>query len=431
MVYKQRAEAQLLKKKADWRTIQSRQQTEAFLPIHTFVKAGASISIAERVATSLTPHFDPNRNDIWSKRLNTLRRFVSLVSRWLIRKRVTDRIGKIRETFLNNGAISREEVLAFIERENLAYRKSGGKNTLLKPSSNNTSTARVSTSNEVKLSESDAIVKSQQDAGTPAPVSVAAMVFTSTNEIQLTREFNESVLQKSAAGEIMDFNPQMIRRILFPKSSSNGNGAGSRKAIPPPDLRKTLLQFNDKTFYQLKVRPEFVTMGYGTLVAPASPVFYPPNTEKTLRKGAPEELFLRPAADSKVPVEDLNKLLNDSPSEASVPKFLKDLRVIKLDIPVQGEVVPSKGTDESSGLGLPENGEPPLWLSAEAEWKPAERDFFRALPEYRMLVQAPRRCEIDVDWILRPNLSAEKLIYQPDSSLRTRFAGTNSLILVK
>ena len=46
LVYKQRAEAKLLKRKADWRNVQSRQKTETFLPTHTYVKAGASVVVA-------------------------------------------------------------------------------------------------------------------------------------------------------------------------------------------------------------------------------------------------------------------------------------------------------------------------------------------------------------------------------------------------
>ena len=49
--------------------------------------------------------------------MNTLRRFISLVSRWIIRKRVTQRMGKITQLFLNNGAITKEQVKEFIEQE--------------------------------------------------------------------------------------------------------------------------------------------------------------------------------------------------------------------------------------------------------------------------------------------------------------------------
>ena len=216
-----------MKRKADWRNIQSRQKTETYLPTHTYVKAGASVIVAERIVSTLNPHFDPNRNDIWAKRLNTLRRFITIVSRWLIRRRVTDRVRKMREVFANNGATTREEVLAFIDRENTAYRKSGGKNTLVKPTTSGSTLTRNapnSFSIESKM-EITAAHQPQQEAVDPAaPASVAVMVFSASNDMQVTREYNESILQKSTAGEIADFTPQMIRRILFPKCSPQGSG---------------------------------------------------------------------------------------------------------------------------------------------------------------------------------------------------------------
>lgn len=224
LVYKQRAEAKLLKRKADWRNVQSRQKTETFLPTHTYVKAGASVVVAEKIVSTLTPHFDPNRNDIWAKRLNTLRRFISLVSRWLIRKRVTDRIKMMQEVFINNGATTRDEVLAFIDRENIAYRKSGGKNTLVKPTASGGSTLTRNAQNSSSTESKMETISQQGSVDPAAPASVAVMVFSASNDMQLTREYNESILLKSTAGEIADFSPQMIRRILFPKCSPQGSG---------------------------------------------------------------------------------------------------------------------------------------------------------------------------------------------------------------
>ena len=178
-----------------------------------------------------------------------------------------------------------------------------------------------------------------------------------------------------------------------------------------------MLHFNDKTFFQLKVRPEFVTLGYGTVASPPTPVFYPPCADKNLRTGAPEETFLRSAADAKVTSADLSKLLSDSPGDASVPQILKDLRS-----KVLGAVPPTAGEAANESVPSPEIGlVTPQWLTGDAaEWKTSERDFFQVLPQYRTLVRAPRRSELDADWILRPNLSAQTLVYKPDSSLRTR-----------
>lgn len=139
--------------------------------------------------------------------------------------------------------------------------------------------------------------------------------------------------------------------------------------------------------------------------------------DKDLRVGAPEETFLRSAADAKITSADLSKLQADSPEDASVPQILKDLRR-RVETAVSSNDVAGNETAPSPEKSLVT----PQWLNGDAaEWKTSERDFFQVLPEYRVLVRAPRRCELDADWILRPNLSAQSLVYKPDTSLRTRY----------
>lgn len=135
-VYKQRKVALLHKKRAEWRAVQGRRHTGLYPPMHQHVKAGTSAETAKRIL-SLTavnpsatlastaeapphtalmpPHFDPNRNDIWVKRMNTLRRFISVVSKWLIRRRVQQRMHRVMTMFHDNQCHTREEIRAFIE----------------------------------------------------------------------------------------------------------------------------------------------------------------------------------------------------------------------------------------------------------------------------------------------------------------------------
>jgi hypothetical protein len=136
-VYKQRKVALLHKKRAEWRTVQSRRHTGLHPPTHPHIKAGTSAETAKLIlsltsvnpaatlantginsastAALMPPHFDPNRNDIWAKRMNTLRRFISIVSKWLIRKRVQERMHKVMTMFHDNQCHTREEIRAFIE----------------------------------------------------------------------------------------------------------------------------------------------------------------------------------------------------------------------------------------------------------------------------------------------------------------------------
>ena len=60
--------------------------SSAFLVLPFFLPPSLSPS------PSLLPLPPPPRNDIWAKRMNTLRYFVSMVTRWIIRRRVQQRL---------------------------------------------------------------------------------------------------------------------------------------------------------------------------------------------------------------------------------------------------------------------------------------------------------------------------------------------------
>jgi hypothetical protein len=59
-------------------------------------KASAHAAVIRQAQTTLKPSFDTNRNDIWSKRMNTLRFFISAVSTWIVRSRAGKRLAKIQ-----------------------------------------------------------------------------------------------------------------------------------------------------------------------------------------------------------------------------------------------------------------------------------------------------------------------------------------------
>ena len=92
----QRKLMSLRRKRSDWRVTQSRQHNKLFPPTHANVKAGAPTAVVRQAMRLLTPSFDTNRNDIWAKRMNTLRYFVSMVTRWIIRRRVQQRLVVIK-----------------------------------------------------------------------------------------------------------------------------------------------------------------------------------------------------------------------------------------------------------------------------------------------------------------------------------------------
>jgi hypothetical protein len=149
-------------------------------------------------------------------------------------------------------------------------------------------------------------------------------------------------------------------------------------------------------------------------------VYFPTWSNKDLRLGAPEECALRPPADSKVTDEDMVKWVPESLTAAE-PALLKQLRESGLPPapPAQSaaptSTAPPAAAKDSTNAIVDAM---PAWLtSGEDCWDTADVDFLHPTPGLRVFGAVPRRCELDSDWILRPD--SEVLVYERDPSLRT------------
>lgn len=268
VVYQQRLVTDLHKRRSEWRAIQARQTTSLYSYVHPYYKAGAPADFAHETMNTISPLFDANRNDIWGKRMNTLRRFISLVGRWIIRERVTRRVGKITQLFLDHGATTKEQVKEFIEQENMLSKKRTGQ----APKAPGTPSNAVSFEDTKKTSEGAAA------AAAVAPATVASMVFSTANDELTRREINEATAPQL---DEININSEMCRRSLFPQCYVEDSGGGSRVEIQQKDI-KSLIEFDDRTFFQLKVQPEYQTLEYGPHSMPAcTSLYFPPSYEDT------------------------------------------------------------------------------------------------------------------------------------------------------
>lgn len=106
---------------SEFKNNQGRNLTEKYASSHVFMKAGASIDLSRKLQSDLQSKsivtFDINRNDLWVKRMNTLRKFISLVSKWIIRNRMKKRCRKIFEFLVYNNLYTREAVREFIDKD--------------------------------------------------------------------------------------------------------------------------------------------------------------------------------------------------------------------------------------------------------------------------------------------------------------------------
>lgn len=279
IVYQQRKVAALHKKRAEWRLVQGRTHTGLHPPTHPQIKAGTSAETAKLIlalsntsnnrtfaaetmntSSAMTPpHFDPNRNDIWAKRMNTLRRFISLTSKWILRRRVKERMNKVMKLFHDNGAHTREEIRAFIEN---AADKKGKK-------------GASATQNDGIFTVAEGSKGSDYAPDRGRPASVSAMVFSEPNPALVNREQNAGILaaaaEKVQRGE-SEITADMARRILFPQCNPSHGGSGSRETLKVPNTQ-ALVQFDDRTFYQLKVKPEYQIIGTWSCVFSCASLF--------------------------------------------------------------------------------------------------------------------------------------------------------------
>jgi hypothetical protein len=408
-IFHQRAIAHLHKKRTEWRGILSRQKTVLYPPNHPYIKGGTSSESGAFVLTNLVPLYDPNRNDVWAKRINTLRRFISIVSRWINQNRVKRRMDKVKALFARNGAFTREDVLAFIIAENEANRKAGSSKAVASGPSGEEKSLSVRFNTDALNANTVAKAK---------PASVAVMVLEKPNGILTNREYNDSIISAanaSASADSASFD--MVRRILFPKPSAVGGTGQSKAEIASAGIQSPIA-FDDRTVFQLKIRPQYVTLGYSTQSIPAVPVYFPPCSDKMLRSGAFEELALRPPADGDVPLDTVSQWLVTPPAE---PAAVSQLRGAGMAMRVAAaakffaktsELTHSAKTDTAAADVVPS------WMNVDASWSQAEVNFFAPVASFRNYVSGPRRCELDNDWVNRPN--SETLVYVAETSLRSR-----------
>ena len=371
LVCRQRVQAHRHKQRASWRAASSRQHTASFPPADAQFKAGASTEVSKRAATTLQPSYDTNRNDIWAMRMNTMRRLISLVSKWLVRKRLDRRMAKVKKRF--DGFANKEEAKDFIARENAEAKAAG-------PSA----TAVAGTKTVPALTEIDTANFSKPDYS-----SVSELVCAAPSDIAARKEKSDKII----ATNRFEITANMIRRVLFPKFIAEETS--SRSEISAESI-ETVPEFDDRTFFPLKSRPEFVSMGYlPHKLPPTALTFSAAAKGVSSRKGAAEEAVLRPAADLIIKYVDL---LSNIPPE---PPGLAQLRKIE----------PSEADVDESTIATPE------WLTMEPSWEVKELNFFCSRPEHRTYMQEPFRSEISESWKLRPH--AERLEYDEDGSLRS------------
>ena len=201
----------------------------------------------------------------------------------------------------------------------------------------------------------------------------------------------------------------VMKRVLFPKCIiEEGDALQTLRA----ESIESLVHFDDRTFFQLKVRPEYAAMRYAPHKVPELPLFFPTERDRPMRTGAPEEYALRHPADGSVSIQTL---LSNMPSE---PSGITAMRTAITALSSSSSAASSALTAHTGTHSAP------AWLVSEPaddEWTAGDIDYFKPRPDLRMYTAAPLVKETDPDWILRPCAADEtQLKWRDDDSVRTR-----------
>jgi hypothetical protein len=394
VILKQRKQSDYHKKRASWRKVQSNQHTKYFHESHASVKAGNNHATSLKVINELVPHFDPNKNDIWSKRINTARKLVSLVSKWMMNNRVNHRLRKVRQFFKDNGVTTNAEGRKLVENENFSAKSKPG----------------TITSNKKK----DSSLNNEIDSLVRFP-SVALMVCSKLDPRVIQRQLNETIISNGS------FNPSVksCRRNLFPLYKVEESA--ERTAIPVATIKQPIT-FEDKTYFELQIKPDYITMEYTLMKPPVMPMYFPPCDDQITRVGAFEEVSLRPQADRELTLETC---LNSMPP---TPPILAEYHNYKTLIAPQVPTVKSSNDDDdddesiTKGVvlkSIEDNFIKPAWLDSEAVWDTDELDFFRVRHDLRVYMPEPKLTECDNEWLLRPK--GMPIEMDVDNSLRNKW----------
>jgi hypothetical protein len=404
VVIEQRRVAALHNSRDAWRMVQAREGNKLFAPQNVNQKAGAPAVVAAELENTLTPSFDTNKNDIWGKRMNSLRRFIALTSRWIVRRRLDVRMAKIQETLTNAGVTTREEAKAWVAQESDSYKSKTGVAT-----GGGKKKVAAATSND-------------------RPEKLAELVCALPNE-ELEKNLKVTDIIGTAKFNV---DHSMVRRVLFPRFAPDD--AAVRVEVEPVGIYSDGA-FDDRTYFQLKVKPEYLALGYTHQVVPAVPFNFPVST-KSLRAGAKEESTLREAVDVEVLRDYLvDTELAEDEAQAAITDDLFGRSSGFFASVIRGKKTPAEveedlklGREDATGDGAPvQFGDDilygsPAWIHKEAGWNALERDFFRPRPDLRTYVPRLMHKETDADWRLRPG--REPLEFPEDRSTLARLLET-------
>jgi hypothetical protein len=286
--------------------VHRRQHTSSTSSSLSIAKFGVEQSVLQQAIKSLTPSFNQNRNNIWSKRMNSLRFFILTVSRWIIRRRADIRLIMMKKNLL----------LAIGEIENISNSSSstgyhGNMDIFASRVFISTSSIEEEPSTEASLlvTRKD-LVRKWLEFGHSSNVTKVHHASKATVKIErswtdMLDSHSDHYSSVSKSVLTLDNDPAAVRNI-FSKTPGQWNtfqGDTLKRTLFPNYIIEycdtlqylkvsnttSAAEFDDRTLVQLKIRSENIGTPYAPHKIPDLPLNFANHWNKTILTGAVKE----------------------------------------------------------------------------------------------------------------------------------------------
>jgi hypothetical protein len=377
--------------KSEYQKIMSRSHTVIQSSTQPKESLGLTIERCQKLQ-QIAPTYlswDVNLNDIWNKRRQSLRKFIALVSKWIIRNRMRKIKDKLVEFFVKNNLFTREAVKAYVDQDNKVKKNAS------------TTVPRFEASEKIYRSHTndsvDALLK---------PDSLSQLLFGAMPSNSMMK--SEDLLMTS-----MSSPTSATKASAFSPSSASTSDDSALRSIIDRHLESIEKKKNSSSLTKEVSLPH----------------------EQGLKAGATESSSMQPNQPSAAS-PPVNLML--PPLDMWQPRTLADdqsttSRIGAGSLLSLEDLLGKKPSVDPASSFVDCSYSPPSWMMPESSASSSihDQEYTPFHPDYRFYLPEPMRCEMDDDWCLRPR----SFTYEPRPCLRSSwiqsgcFLATNTYLL--
>lgn len=288
------------KNRSELSNVHRRQHTSSTLSSLSIAKFGIQQSVLQQAIKSLTQSFNQNRNDIWSKRMNTLRFFILAVTRLIIRRRADIRLTMMKKNFLlvtgeiesnsnlSSSTINYRNMNIFASRVFIA---TSSIDEVPKTEASLLATRKDLVRMWVEFDHSSILTKGHQTSKATVKIEHRwtdmldshSDQYSSVSKSVLTLDNGPATVRR---GQWNTFEGEILNRTLFPNYIIEDCDTMQSLKV---SSTTAVAEFDDRTLLQLKIRSENIGTPYAPHKIPDLPLNFANHRNETILTGAVEE----------------------------------------------------------------------------------------------------------------------------------------------